>query len=645
MQITTPPDAANLRAFTERKIAAARERLAELKALPAGAAAQDVVRAFDAIGRALNGLGGWLGVAANADPVEATRTLAEELEQELASFATELGLDREVYAALAAVDLDTLEDEQARRLVEHALRDYRRSGVDRDDATRARITELRKQLVEVGQEFDRNIVALGRKFRIEDGAAGLAGLPADFVAARPPAADGSITLSTDPNDRVPFMTYAERDDLRREYHLVSNLRAYPENLEVLRRIMRLRHELAVTLGYANWADYVTEDKMSKSGRSARDFVDRIAELARGRAEAEYEELLQLARRRTPGATAVQDSDRLFLIEKVKAERFDFDSLAVRPYFAYRSVRDGVLATSEALFGVRFERNDEVPTWHPAVECYDVVRASDGTHLARLFLDMHPRDGKFKHAAMFATDDGIEGEVLPQAVLMCNFPEPEGDDPALLLHDEVTTYFHEFGHLLHHLFSSRSRYQAFSGITTEWDFVEVPSQLYEEWAWDTGVLQRFARHHETGEPIPADLVDRMRAADEYGKGLHVLVQMYYARLSLDLYMSDPAKVDPIERMIALRQELLPYPHTEGSYFICGFGHLHGYSAMYYTYMWSLVIAKDVFSRFADDIMDAEVARSYYDHVLSQGGTRDAADLVAAFLGREHGFDAFEGWLGR
>jgi thimet oligopeptidase len=229
--------------------------------------------------------------------------------------------------------------------------------------------------------------------------------------------------------------------------------------------------------------------------------------------------------------------------------------------------------------------------------------------------------------------------------MCNFPEPKGTDPGLMLHDEVTTFFHEIGHLLHHLFSARSRYVEFSGISTEWDFVEVPSQLYEEWAWDTGVLQRFATHHQTGEPIPEPLIDAMRRAEEYGKGLTVIQQMYFATMSLEYYMDDPAKIDPVERMIALREEHLPFPHEEGTFFLCGFGHLHGYSAMYYTYMWSLVIAKDILSAFSGDLMNPAVAQRYYDEVLSRGGTKDAADLVASFLGREQSFEAFAGWLQR
>jgi thimet oligopeptidase len=197
--------------------------------------------------------------------------------------------------------------------------------------------------------------------------------------------------------------------------------------------------------------------------------------------------------------------------------------------------------------------------------------------------------------------------------------------------------------LHHLFAGRQRYLAFAGIATEWDFVETPSQLYEEWAWDTGVLQRFARHHQSGEPIPDELVARMRAADEYGKGLHVAQQMFFARFSLELYDRDPAGFDPTAHMVALKTAMLPFPHEAGTHFLASFGHLNGYSAIYYTYMWSLVIAKDILGRFEGGLMDQGEARRYRAAILAQGGAKDAAELVRDYLGRDYATEAFERWL--
>jgi len=338
-------------------------------------------------------------------------------------------------------------------------------------------------------------------------------------------------------------------------------------------------------------------------------------------------------------------ERAYLIERIKSERFEFDSRAVRAYFPVERVRAGVLDTASRLFGLEFRRDVALPVWHRSVECWEV--REDGRAVGRFFLDLHPRAGKYKHAAMFPLTDGLQGETLPEAALVCNFPAPlERDgrtDPALLLHEQVTTFFHEFGHLLHHLLGGRGQWLSFAGIATERDFVEVPSQLFEEWAWNPDVLARFAHHVDTGEPIPAELVRRMRAAEDYGKGLTVQQQLFYALLSLSYYDRDPAGLDVTRAMTELKEEVSCLPHTEGNHFHASFGHLNGYSAIYYTYLWSLVIAKDFWARFERDPMAGEAALRYRRAVLEPGGARDAADLVRDFLGRAYSFEAFERWL--
>jgi thimet oligopeptidase len=635
------PDPELLRSETSAAIARARARVDAFLTASAERPAREVVEAFDRLLLPLNGLSGRVSLWSHVHPEKAVRDACEELEQEIAAYATELGLNRGLWQRLAALDAGALADPEERRLLEHSLRDFRRSGVDRDDATRARIQALREELVQIGQEFDRNIVTGGGTFVVAGGHATLDGLPADFLASHPERADGSVELSTDPADRVAILTYAKSAELRRGYYRVVANRAVPENLAVLPRLLAKRHELARLLGYENWADYVTEDKMTGSAAEARRFLERVVALVRGRAAAEYDELLDAKRSEEPGAQEVFESETAHLVERAKRERHAFDSQAVRPYLAYDAVKRGVLATSAALYGVRFVRDEAAPVWHPSVECYDVV--DGGERVARFWLDMHPRDDKYKHAAMFHVQEGLSGAALPEAALVCNFPEPRPGDPALLLHDDVTTFFHEFGHLLHHLFAGHQRFLSFSGIATEHDFVEVPSQIYEEWAWSPEVLAGFARHHETGEPIPAELVARLRAAEDYGKASGVLRQMFYALLSLAYYERDPEGLDLERVMLDLKRELLFVRHEEGTSFQASFGHLHGYSALYYTYMWSLVIAKDLFSRFEADPMSTETARAYRAAVLAPGGSRDARDLVKAFLGREYAFEAFERWL--
>jgi len=642
MHLGADLDPEDLRALAAERIAAARAARAEFVALDPRTTPAQVVAAFDAIRRPLDAVRGPAQLLSQVHPSVDVRTAGLDAVREVASFETDLSLDRACFERLATTDAAALPPVE-RRLLERALRDFRRSGVDRDDATRARIQRLNEELVRTGQSFDVHIARDRRTVRFAEGRAALRGLPEDYVAAHPEDAEGGVTVSTDPSDFVPFMSYAQRGELRRQLYLAYTNRAAPDNLEVLRHLLELRHELARLLGYASWAEYITEDKMIRTGQAAREFVQRVAELARPRLEAEVAELLDEKRRSDPSAERIHDWERTYWTERVKARRLGFDSQSVRPYFAYANVRDGVLSTSALLFGIEFVRRPDEPVWHPTVECYDVHER--GRRVARLYLDMHPRSDKYKHAAMFDLHLGQSGAGLPAAALVCNFPEPKGRDAALLLHQEVTTFFHEFGHLLHHLFAGSQRYLAFAGIATEWDFVEAPSQMYEEWAWDSGVLARFARHHQSGEPIPSELVAAMRRAEEYGKGIHVSVQMFYAALSLALHERDPKELDPQRLLIDLKSRLLPFPHEPESRFLASFGHLNGYSAIYYTYMWSLVIAKDLFSRFEGSLMDPSTAADYRRQILEPGGASDAADLVSSFLGRPYGFAAWQRWLER
>ncbi len=638
-----PHDAASFSSAIDARLARAQRALDAVHALGESATVGEVVRAFDQIGRETGAVSGVAELFAAVHPDEAVREAAEQGIQRIAAFSTELSLDRAAFEAFERLELTGDESPEERRFVEHTLRDYRRSGVDKDEATRAKITRLQEELVQIGQAFDRNIMTGGRTLRLAGGHAELEGLPADFLAAHPEDADGSVTLSTDPADFIPVLLYAERDDVRYALFMEFHQRAHPENLAVLDELLARRHELATTLGFEHWAAYSCEDKMIGSAQAAREFVIKVSERARGVGEGEYAELLAELRKDDPKAERVEPWQSRHLMERVKRTKHAFDSQSVRPYFAYENVKNGILRTTETLFGVEVKRvraAEGGATWHASVECYDVFE--NGTRTARFYLDMFPRDGKFKHAAMFHIASGVEGESLPEAALVCNFPEPKSGDSALLLHEEVTTCFHEFGHLLHHLFAVQ-KLHGFAGIACEWDFVEVPSQLYEEWAWSTQVLQGFATHHETGAPIPSELVDRLRAAEEYGKGLGVMGQMLYALYSLSLYDRDPSGLDTGALLEDMQREHTFYERVPGTAMQCAFGHLHSYSANYYTYMWSLVIAKDFFGAFEGDLMDPAVAQRYRDQVLSAGGGEDASRLVEDFLGREAGFGAWEAWL--
>jgi thimet oligopeptidase len=264
-------------------------------------------------------------------------------------------------------------------------------------------------------------------------------------------------------------------------------------------------------------------------------------------------------------------------------------------------------------------------------------------VGKFFLDMHPRDKKFKHAAMFGIQTGLSDGQIPIATLVCNFPNPKNNN-GLMEHTQVTTYFHEFGHLIHHLMARSHKWVTQGGITTEWDFVEAPSQILEEWAWAPEVLARFAKHVESGKTIPAELVEKLRKSEDFGKAAWVMRQVFYMAYSYFIHAQDPKGMDLDAFTDDIYKNYSPYPRVPDSAVYSNFGHLMGYSSVYYTYMWSLVIAKDLFTRFESvGMMNKEVAKDYRTLILEPGGSRDASDLIRDFLGREYTMDAFKKWL--
>ncbi len=640
--IDSPPRTAEeLRAGVAAALEDCQRRRAALKGQPADADYAELVHAFDRMTLPLARTAGWVRVLARSHPDGALREVCEAAERELKQFTSDLSLDAELYAVIARLEGRQAPDPEQRRVVERAAREFRRAGVDRTAEEREALSKLRAELVECGQRFDRNIIGGGRKLVVKGGHAAMAGAPADLLAANPERADGSVELDTDPGTRIPLLTYAANRELRRDYHRVAMQRAHPENEPELATMLRLRHDLAGRLGYANWAAYATEDKMSGSPQRVRGFLDDLVERLAPSVDAELATMLEALRETDPSATEVREYDRLHLVDRLRAERFQVDSRALRSYFEYGRVRDGVLRVAARLFGVSFAPSAGVALWHDSIEAYDMSR--DGQLLGRLFLDMHPRDGKFKHACLMSVASGVSGEQLPEGVLLCNFPATTEAGPGLLSHDQVTTYFHEFGHLMHHLLASEHRFASFAGIATEWDFVEVPSQLLEEWAWDAEVLADFARHIETDEPLPAEVARAMAAADGFGRATHNATQLVYATYSLELYDRSPEGLVPDELFADVRRRLSPFPVEAETFMHTSFGHLNSYTALYYTYLWSLSISKDFFGAFRGDPFGAEVASAYRSRVLERGGAADAEVLVRDFLGREPSTKAFEDWL--
>ncbi|AYG04935.1 M3 family metallopeptidase [Gryllotalpicola protaetiae] len=563
-------------------------------------------------------------------PDEAVRKLFEDRAREADKLATERQQDVELYALVTGLDGAGLSSEAARRLA-RLLRDFRLAGVHLDTAARAEVAALEHRITELSQEFSRNIRDDVRSVRLAPER--LEGLPADWVAAHPVDEDGLVTVTTDYPDVVPFRTYAVDADARRELTVASQNRAWPANDGVLAELLELRAKKAALLGFDSWAELDAQTKMTGSATAIEEFIARLHETVGPQAQADCGVLLAALRAEDPEQTSVDFSANMHALELVRRERFDVDTQLARRYLDIAKVRQGLLDVTARLFGLQYREVADAPRWHPEVHVYDV--ALDGAELGRIYLDLHPRDGKFKHAAAFVLRHGVAGRQLGSAALACNF------NRGPLLHSEAVTLFHEFGHLVHQLVASRHEFAALSGIATEWDFVEAPSQLLEEWAWDAAVLQTFATDDD-GLPIPTDLVERMRAANAFGRGQWAARQLYYTAASYFLHRDRPA--DRTARAAELQAEydvLAPLPDDHGH---TSFGHLTGYSSAYYTYLWSKVIAADLFTAFdRGDLFEESVAHRYRDLVLAPGGAKDAAQLVEDFLGRPYSFGAFGDWL--
>ena len=549
---------------------ATRKQVAQLKASKAPRDAFATLQGFDTAILFASDAGAQSSLAEQVHPAKAFRDAAQTCEQESSRLLTDITLDPALYAVLASVDGSKL-DSAGSYFLRTTLRDYHRAGVDRDDATRAKIKQFQDELVKIGQEFDQNIAADVRKISLDS--AQLDGLPDDFKRAHKPDASGQVTLTTDITDYVPFMEYANNDPARKEFYLLYNQRAYPKNIEVLGKLLAKRYELANLLGYPDWASFTTEDKMVASKQNASDFIEKITAASAAGSKKDYEELLAFKKRTDPNATVVNPWEWRYLEHGAKIQQLGYDSQSVRPYFEYSRVKQGILDLTSKMYGITYKPVSDAKTWHPDVQAYDVY---DGQQrLGRIYFDMFPRENKYKHYATFNLATGKDGLRLPEYVLVCNFPQPSGGEPGLMEMDDVVTFFHEYGHLLHGIFRGNTKWATGD---LEFDFIEAPSQMFEEWPRDPAVLATFAKHYKTNEPIPASMAEKARAADDFDRALDVRQQMFYASLSLDLYNQNPKGLDTTKLAGELRERYTPFHQLEGTHLETAFDLLRRYSAV-------------------------------------------------------------------
>jgi Zn-dependent oligopeptidase len=623
-------DADSLAALCQSEETTLRAQLAELEASTAPPTIDGFYESYNSLVESLNNMASIANVISNVHPDESVRKSAEACIQSLSSVDTDIGLSRPLYDAIDDIEQSDA-DQVARFSIHKSLLNFKLSGVDKDDETRARIRELNDEITAIGQEFDRNIREDVRYLTLAS-ADELSGLPQDYIDAHAADEDGDIRISTQYPDFIPFLKYAENDSAREKLLTIYFNRAYPDNKEILESLLAKRYELAQLIGYKNYAELITADKMVGSPEKVETFLTELTGYTEEGQKRDNAVLLARLQREVPDATELKRWQISYISEKVRQELYDVDSKVIREYFTYNQTRDGILNLVQDLFQVSI-RPWETNTWHEDVEAYELY---DGdTLLGRFYLDMHPREGKYQHAAMFPFVKGIEGRQTPVAGLICNFPP--GDES--MQHTQVVTFLHEFGHLIHFMFAGHQRWDNVSGISTEWDFVEAPSQMLQEWVWDYDTVSTFAKNKK-GEVIPRDLLDRMTAARDFGLGMNTRRQLSYAALSMGLYDQNPEGLDIDAFSSGLSAEYTGMESMPGTHFYTSFGHLNGYSAIYYTYQWSLAIATDMFTQFEDNgLRNVEVAKAYRDNVLAAGGTKPAAKLVTDFLGREISFKPY------
>ncbi|MBS7457065.1 M3 family metallopeptidase [Coralloluteibacterium stylophorae] len=592
------------------------------------------------------------------------REVHADAEEALTDFATELGQNRALFEAVQALrgsgSFAAL-DRAQQTLVEDSLRDFRLSGVALEGDARARFAEIENRLSKLSTEFGEAVLDATDAWTRPVTAAELAGLPDSArailaQAAKDKGSDGHLATLKGPAVQA-VMTYADDRDLRREVYTASATRASDQgphdakydNSQRIEEILALRHESARLLGFESAAHLSLADKMAVMPERVLGFLRELAAKAKPVAERELAELAQFAKDEL-GLDRLEPWDVAWASEKLRARRFDFSDEDIKPYFPLDAAIAGLFTVAERAFGVRLREREGVDRWHPDARYYDVLDA-DGSVRAGFYVDVYARDGKRGGAWMDVCRGRIRGDVedpqgpeqKPVAYLVCNFAPPSGGRPALLTHDDVLTLFHEFGHGLHHLLTEVS-WPSVGGIGgVEWDAVELPSQFLENFAWARETLDLFARHHETNEPLPQALYDKMLAARHFHAGLFLVRQLEFALFDFRVHLEfDPARgARALEILDAVREEVAVIRPPAWHRFPHAFTHVFagGYAAGYYSYLWAEVLSADAFAAFEEaaaaggQVLDAETGARFRREILAVGGSRPALESFVAFRGRE------------
>jgi len=577
----------------------------------------------------------------SVSPDAAVREASHELEKKAGAYQVGLSHREDLYRQFeaAAAKNEPLDAADA-KLLETTVKGFRENGFSLPAERRERLKAVQRRLGDLSAEFQRNIDE--QKGALVVGADGVRGLPADFVAALERGEDGTYVVPVDEPSLMTYARYAESAEHRKAFLLKFENRGGERNVEILHEALGLRREMAGLLGFKDYPTMVMKDRMAGTPERVLEFLNRVKDAVVARARQDLDALLAFKRRAEPGATEVHAWERAYLSRRLREERYAFDGEEVRQYFPVDRVVEGTMSVYQKVLGVTFREIADGPTWAPDVRLFEISDAKTGERLGHFYLDLAPRDGKHGHPAAYplvsgrALEDGsYEG---PVGAMVAEFPKAAPGKPALLSHGDVETFFHEFGHLMHHALT-KARYSSFSGMNVALDFVEAPSQMLENFIWDRAVLDELSGHWSTGAKLPQELFDKMLAAKTFMEGSFYAGQVAYALA--DLFLNTDVPLDPaaaFERVLAEITGVAPIP---GAHSVSSFDHLMGgYGAGYYAYLWSKVFAQDIFTAFqAAGVISPEVGARYRREILERGSERPETDSLRAFLGREPSEDAF------
>lgn len=629
-RITIPNyDAATMIAECDRMFDEARGGFDEIRAIRLeDACVPNVLDRWDRILAGIEDVIGPVAILNSVSTDPAVRAAGDECLLQLSSFTTALFQDRDLYERVLAVVPGTPTETKFRT---DLLEEFEDSGVALEESARARVRAISDEITALAQAFARNVRE--NNTRVTFSAEECEGLPASFLERVGRDESGRVALGFDTPDYTPFMMNAKSGEARRRYYVAYNNRGTERNPEILDRIVALRKELASLYGLPSFAHLVTRRRMVRNPETVHEFLSGVAAVVAETERADLEELRSLKAEMTgadPSSTRIERWDALYYSERLREKRYAIDQEELRRYFPTLPTVSWLLEVTGRLYGIRFERAD-VARWHDDVMVYDVFESGDGSFIGSIYLDLFPREGKYKHAAAWPVR-GVATRLgrTPISVLVTNF------DRKGLTHGELETLFHEFGHVMHGVLS-KTEYNHHSGTSVQRDFVEAPSQMFEEWARRWASLKTL---HATVPEAPAldeELVSRLAAARRFGQGIRYARQHLYASFDMALAGPEPGGALEVWREM---EAAGPMGHVEGTAFPGTFGHItDGYAAGYYGYMWAEVLALDMLSVFGSDLMNEATGRRFRDVILARGAEVSADDLVREFLGRDVSNEAF------